>query len=276
MAQNLKRIVWLASYPKSGNTWLRAFLANLLSESDKPVHINDIHLYCSGDMDAKYYPKKAVDTLDPYHAIHYREKGLTNIVKGNDTFSFVKTHCPWRSYRGQHYFPDQFNAGAIYITRNPLDIIPSMINHFGDTPEEAITRFFSDKQALGNLDNHTWSYMLGSWMSHVHSWIGDRKPFPLMVLRYEDLLSNPEQAFAKVVQFTNIGASDKQVKKAVEFSSFPVLQTMEKEAGFIEQAESDKFFNYGQAKAGRNLLSDKQRMTIVERSKGLMKSLGYL
>src|SRR5690348_3224785 len=141
-------IVWLASYPKSGNTWLRAFLANLVANRIDAVPLNELSRYCDDEANPDLFGalagKPSADLgIDEIAAL--RPQVHAAIAARAQGTRFVKTHNMSGSYDGHALHNWQVSAGAIYVVRNPLDVAVSMTHHFGIGIDEAIER-------LGNPD----------------------------------------------------------------------------------------------------------------------------
>ncbi|WP_371226912.1 sulfotransferase domain-containing protein [Roseovarius sp. 2305UL8-3] len=270
-------IVWLASYPKSGNTWTRAFLANYLVNPDKPIPINQINRFGMGDSIAKTYHMVAGRQIDLNNielVLSLREKVLRGIVANNADVNFTKTHNIKKVARGVELIPDRFTRSAIYILRNPLDMVLSYARHYGTSVEEAVKR-------IGNKDNGnaattaTTAEFLGNWSDHVDSWTASA-PYPVLVLRYEDLLEDPEVHFAKIVEHIGMPLDDKRLKKAVKFSSFKELSKQEKKDGFVEKSEQAKsFFTKGTSGQWKDELNNDLVRRIRRDHRVVMKRYGY-
>ncbi len=270
-------IVWLASYPKSGNTWTRAFLANYLVNPDAPIPINQINRFGMGDSIAKTYHMVAgwqIDLNNIELVLSLREKVLRGIVANNADVNFTKTHNIKKVARGVELIPDRFTRSAIYILRNPLDMVLSYARHYGITVEDAVKR-------IGNADNGnaptatTTGEFLGNWSGHVDSWTAPA-PYPVLVLRYEDLLEDPEAHFAKIVEHIGMPLESKRLKKAIKFSSFKELSKQEKKDGFVEKSEQAKtFFTKGTSGQWKDELDNDLVRRIRRDHRIVMKRYGY-
>ncbi|MBZ8118814.1 sulfotransferase domain-containing protein [Roseovarius sp. LXJ103] len=273
-----KSIIWLASYPKSGNTWTRIFLANYLANSAKPLSINEAHRFCMGDTIASTYHKVAgcqIDTKDIGLTLRLRPKVLAGIVANNADVNFVKTHHMRRSAGNMALIPPEVTRSAIYIMRNPLDMVLSYARHYGITPAVAVAQIGNEDNANA-ADENSVAQFLGSWSGHVKSWTSP-SPYPVLVLRYEDLLEDPEAQFARVLTHIGIPVEKERLKKAVEFASFKELSRQEESAGFIERPkQTEKFFAKGAAGQWKDDL-DKPLIDEIKRThRKVMKKHGYL
>lgn len=273
-----KSIVWLASYPKSGNTWTRIFLANYFTGGDAPLSINDADRFGFGDSAVAVYRKVAGDTFDPHdkrRMLALRGRALGAIAGNGATLNFVKTHnadCP---VFGVHLIPDALTRAAVCILRNPLDVAVSFARHFGVSHQAAVA-------ALGRSDNVTLStdkqvtQYLASWSDHVASWAAERR-FPVLVVRYEDLLANPEARFAAILRHTGVPVDDARLKRAVRFSSFEEVSKQEQQEGFKETSElSERFFLSGKAGGWKTALAPELAAQIRKDHRKMMKTFGYL
>ena len=247
-----KSIIWLASYPKSGNTWTRVFLANYIFNRQEPMPINEVHRLGIGDSVEKAYRMAAraagrsqFDISDYRQSLGLRGAVLGAIVNNDADVNFVKTH----NFRGKAFnvdlIPPALTRSAVYILRNPLDMVPSYARHFNLTPEAAAA-------AIGRADNTTagasgtTAQFLGTWSDHVQSWARCRD-FSVLVLRYEDMQADPQAAFTKVLRHIGIPADPERVARAVRFSSFDELKRQEDASGFVERVSDERFFHSGRS-----------------------------
>ncbi len=273
-----KSIIWLASYPKSGNTWMRIFLANYLMNTNEPMPINQVHRFGMGDTIAKTYQMVAgrpIDTNDPAQILPLRDKVLRGIVGNNADINFVKTHNIRRVAFGVNMIPDQYTRSSIYILRNPLDMVLSYARHHGLTIEAAV-------HAIGHSDNATSgdansvATFLGSWSEHVNSWTA-RAPYPQLTIRYEDMLADPVTHFTAVLEQIGVPVDETRLKRAIKHASFKEAKRQEKKHGFIEKSDSaDSFFTSGKAGSWKTDLAPDLAEQITKDHRATMKRYGYL
>ncbi|WP_300549075.1 sulfotransferase domain-containing protein [Roseovarius sp.] len=273
-----KSIVWLASYPKSGNTWTRVFLANYLMNASEPLSINQVHNFGMGDSIARTYDMVAgrkIDVNDIPLTISLRDKVLRAIVANNADVNFVKTHNARVSPEGVEFIPDKYTRSAIYIMRNPLDMVLSYARHYGIDNAEAVKRITHPDNANAPVDGTVVQY-LGTWAGHVKSWT-TFAPWPRLVLRYEDLLDDPHTHFSKVLDLIGVPVDAERLDRAIRFSSFDELSKQEDTQGFIERPkESTKFFGKGQKDQWKTDLEPELADTIRAAFGDTMKRYGYL
>jgi hypothetical protein len=275
---NLKSIVWLASYPKSGNTWMRVFLANYILNRTAPMPINQVHRLGMGDSIEKAYRMVAggpFDIADYRRSLALRGKVLKGIVGNGADINFVKTHNGRTRAFGVELIPPHLSRSAIYILRDPRDMVLSYARQYGMTPEAAAA-------AIGRSDNSTAgssgtvTQFLGSWSGHVRSWA--RCPhFPVLALRYEDMKADPEAAFARVLGHVGIPVDAARLARAVAFSSFDELRGQEDAEGFVERSpNTERFFHSGRSGGWRGELAPELAGRIRADHEAVMREFGYL
>ena len=276
-------IVWIASYPKSGNTWTRAFLHNLIrlrnGESGEQ-DINEMARFSTWDVDKKRYAHFL--GFEPDNFKHRREIAATRhavqqqIVDATDGLVFIKTHNCLVMDRGHSTINPAVTAGVVYIVRNPLDIAISNAHHAGASLDAAIAQMAATDLESDGTEEAVYE-VLGSWSQHVWSWT--RNPHrALHVMRYEDMLADPHQAFAAVARHLHLTCSRRQLARAIERSLFVRLQAQEREKGFRERSPSadQNFFREGRAGQWRERLTSAQIERIVRDHGEQMQRFGYL
>ncbi len=271
-------LIWLASYPKSGNTWMRAFLHNLLRNPPRPMPVNAIDSFTLGDSTANWYyeftDKTATElTLEDLAAL--RPKVHRAMMGAHPDSVFVKTHSYMGESCGVPLITMECTAGAIYIVRNPLDVVLSFADHFGVSVDEAIEAMAQE----GGLSRPTETSVLefmNSWSTHVKSWTQAPNP-QLHVVRYEDMLDKPIKTFTKVARFLGLRPPRERITKAIRFSSFRELRKQEDHSGFKERSEHAKrFFRAGSKGQWRTALRPEQVRRIVESHREQMQRFGYV
>jgi len=271
-------IVWLASYPKSGNTWLRAFLANLIANRSEPVPLAELPQYAVDEADPELFSALAgrpSSELDLAEIARLRPLVHAEIARRSQGTRFVKTHNLSGSFDGHPLHDFSVSAGAIYVVRNPLDVAVSMTHHFGLGLDEAIDRLGDENVATAN-DALFVSQILGSWSTHVKGW-ADMANASVLVLRYEDLLEKPAKQFAKVARMVGLGNDRARVERAVRHAAFQSLATMERKHGFVEAARSGtRFFRKGRVNEWREALTREQVGRVVNAHREQMKRFGYV
>ncbi len=277
-------IIWLASYPKSGNTWVRLFLEALLFHKNEDLNINKTNIRqfpLRKDFDDL---KVDVDNLKQFasNCIICQEKiNLDNKVK------IFKTHNAfWKS--GGNYFTNEENTqGVIYIVRDPRNIITSLKNHFNVKDyDEAHKLIINEKMIIGsNVKKREFDLptVISSWSNHYNSWKKMKKNY--LLIKYEELLKNPLIEFTKICDYLkknyNLSFDKNQIDKAIEKCNFKNLTDQENKNGFEEAADDEngskkKFFYLGPKNNWKSLLNQNQIDQLELAFKKEMSELGYL
>lgn len=278
----MAKIYWLASYPKSGNTWMRAFLTNYLRDSDTPADIN--HMDGGPIASARVWFDEWVgieaSALTDLVIERLRPGVYRCLARENQETLYMKVHDAWlRTDCGESLFPADVTAGVVYILRNPLDVVGSFANHFGVTLEKAVGAMLDENhslaRSLGGMSDQLSQY-LGSWNHHVRSWV-DESGLPIQVVRYEDLRQSPETAFGEVINYLGVPLDQNRLRKAIAFSDFNELRRQENENGFRERLTQtpQPFFRKGQVGAWQSELSPDLVERITTDCGELMGRFGY-
>ena len=268
-------IIWIASYPKSGNTWVRLFLTTyfLLSKRDitipqfaKPEDLMDLNI------DFKNFGEIIKNWIP-----------LQQKINLNSKINFLKTHnalCKINNFK----FTDKDNTlGAIYLVRDPRDIILSYANHLGQTHDQILEgmllssnceSFFFQKKKFKKT-------LLGSWSDNINSWksFKERK---FVFIRYEDLINDPLKYFRKILNYlindcgVEIEFNEKILQESIDKNSFEKLRKNESLNGFKEASKHGVFFRKGIAGDWKKNLDKKIIKQIEGKFYKEMKEFGYL
>jgi len=272
-------ITWLASYPKSGNTWMRAFLTAWQAGA---VDINGLHAGSVMNSRHLFDEEMGLASSDLSLAELFRLRGGFHIRMAASMRApcFVKTHDAFRLPGGEAcLFPAGASAGCVYIVRNPLDVAVSFAHHEARSIDWTIERM-ADPDARLNW----WSSgispslpeALSTWSGHVTSWL-DQTLVPVHPVSYEAMSRNPRAAFAGVLRFAGLEVDEGVLDAAIAASRFEVLRDQEAAAGFGEKTQtSESFFRQGRAGGWRDALTRDQIARIVEDHGPVMARLGYL
>jgi hypothetical protein len=274
-------ILWLASYPKSGNTWTRAFVHNLfglIEGRDEEHDINKINEFTTWDIRAEAYTKHIGVEPSPENKnliAAARPKVQADIAAATEGLAIVKTHHALVEDRGYPTINFNVTSGAVYIVRNPLDVAVSFASHMSAEIDQAIEHMAVKGYETPVAGKAVYE-VYGSWSEHVQSWT--RRPHrAIHILRYEDMLAEPEVTFSKLTRFLTLSPSMDQLRTAIERSSFKRLQEQEARNGFREKPEkAEKFFREGRAGQWRDVLSRRQVRKIVQAHHRQMARYGYL
>jgi len=273
-----KQIVWLASYPKSGNTWVRCFLdAYFMGEVD----INEL-LSTVSDNNAKWFQvgdgSKAQDLPIELQQLT-RPMALLRLVKqsGEDrpVPLFVKTHSPNMLVNGIEMLPELLTKSTIFIVRDPRDVLPSFSRHMGVDLDTGL-EWMQEKYRMLNKTDTTMCDFLGDWGAHTKSYL-NADAHKVLFVRYEDMLSDPVSIFTKILEHSGVEVDPDRVKAAVKLVELSKLQKQEKDSGFVEASpKSDNgFFGKG-GSSNRESLTPRHLHLIEKKYGSILKRLGYI
>lgn len=279
------KIVWLASYPKSGNTWFRAFLTALMYNEEQ-LDIN--HLKTNGIFSSRAIFEEFTD-IDSTLCYNSEIKNTLpevyqnyNLITDKEHL-FIKVHDAY-GYNGlgMPLIPTTPTKCAIYFIRNPLDIVGSLAHHNGDTIENTIDFLINDQAKMAeqhnNLNlNNQFPQLLGSWSTHVKSWENSSIPFPVLFMRYEDMLNNTFEVFKNAIDFIGLNKSEEEIQIAINKTSFNILKEKENKGIFKEKnPKAANFFRNGIAGNGVNELSKEQQRLVIKHHYLLMFKYKFL
>ena len=277
-----KNTIWLASYPKSGNTWFRVFLSNLLQEKHEPVHINELKETSiaserRGFDEVTGLPSEDLthEEMDQLRPEVYRYQAMKEdemlFRKVHDAFTYLPSGAP--------LFPPEVSKGVIYFIRNPLDVAVSFAHHNASTPDKMIKVLNNPDFSFCGKTHRLYNQLrqkLGTWSQHVKSWM-DQKLIPVHVMRYEDMRRDPFTAFQSAVHFLELDKSDEEIRQALEFSALDVLQQQENQAGFREKMiRAQSFFRKGSLGEGYHVFSRQEKDKIIQEHMEVLQRFDYL
>jgi hypothetical protein len=278
----MEKIVWLASYPKSGNTWFRVFISNLLSGSQQPIDINLLNNspIASSRLTFDEATGLASSDLTKEEIENLRPGVYRQLASEAQELIFQKIHDAWYiTASGEPLVPAAVSKAVIYFIRNPLDIAVSFAHHSGTTIEKIIRHMADPAYAFCSRDDRLHNQLeqkLFTWSEHVTSWT-KQSNLPVKVLRYEDMKRDPFGTFSGALEFIGIKRSKNDIEKAIRFSDFSELKKQEEEKGFREKPpKADSFFRKGETGAWRDVLTDEQVQAIVSCHQKVMQEYGYL
>ncbi|WP_271438354.1 sulfotransferase domain-containing protein [Pontixanthobacter luteolus] len=275
-----RTIIWLASYLKSGNTWLRSLLTAYLAGPDQ----FDLNALIGGQ---EAFLREAIDdhtgitsaNCSPDELIPYQADFFRSLAAEAAAPCFIKTHSAYRkSASGVSLFPAEASAGVVHIVRDPVDVVPSYAHHEGRDFDHIIQRM-ADPDAAMDLWPGRSSMMVpqivSSWSENVSSW-AEQREIPLMLLRYEDLQADACAAFSKVLRFCGIEVDPARVAAAVDRCRLDRLQKDEAGTGFTEKPSPlREFFRSGRVGDGQRKLSRDQIAKVTRDHAAMMKQLHY-
>ena len=284
-------ICWLASYPKSGNTYLRALLASYFFTQDGNFDFEILK-------NIKYFPHANlfksynINIDDENEVIKNYIQVQENINKKyKKTVLFVKTHSSLEAINSYQFTNLENSIGVIYVVRDPRNIVTSYSNHYKCSLEKSSEDMLSRINLKGmehydSFVNKVFTHV-GSWSNNYNSWKEFKKHKKYLLIKYEDLVSNPNKIFLDVLNFlseiTNSKIKIDKVKlnNVINSTKFDKLKNLEEKHGFIE-ALKDKngkkltFFKYGSKNNWKETLSEEIRKKLEYSFQVELEELGYL
>ncbi len=278
----MSKIAWLASYPKSGNTWFRVFLTNFSRNTVTPASINALNTSAISSSRSVFDSALSIESADlsAEEMDRLRPPVYREIAHRASETLFVKIHDAYHSAApSESLIPSDASLGVVYLVRNPLDVSISLADHMGWSLDRTIDSMNSDDTALASNPSRLASHLrqrLLSWSNHVMSWI-DQSQIPVHVVRYEDLHEYPCETFMKAVKFLGLAEDADRVSRAVSLSAFNVLRQQEEQEGFRERSpKAQLFFRSGVRDRWRTVLTGEQIHRVVRDHGAMMRRLGYL
>ena len=283
-------IIWLASYPKSGNTWVRAFISSLLFDSNKENSLENLKKIRGYPLTSDFH--NLLDSFDNFKNIAENWKTSQDFINLEKETKIIKTHhafCQIDNYTFTNYIN---SLGAIYIVRDPRNIITSFINHYSSVNNynDALKFILDKNRFLGKFGKKEdfkniieFPTFISNWGGHYNSWKYFKKNY--LLVKYEELINEPEKVFLKIAKYLSelldIKIDKERVDNAILKSSFTNLRKNEEKFGFHESTQKTitqkrRFFNLGPENNWQKLLPKEIQNEIEKNFKEEMIELGYL
>lgn len=273
-------IYWLASYPKSGNTWLRLLLQSYLAGGEA-VDINAIALGSRRDHDRAQFDEDvgiASADLTEAEILEWRPTALRAWVRRQNLPLYLKTHELRSPLAGDSsLLPADVTSGAVYLVRDPRDVALSLARHMGVGVDAAIAAMGTPDQRMERsrhrLRPHLFDHW-GSWSQNVEDWCAPQ-PFPAHIVRYEALRADPERVFAGILAALALPHAPEAARAAVAATRLETLRDQEAAKGFTEWPDGRGFFGEGRTQGWRDRLTPRQIARIEADHGPVMRRLGY-
>ena len=285
-------IIWLASYPKSGNTWLRFFIISLLLKDNNEVGLK--HLEGIKQFPTNYHYKNfniSKSNLGNLNEISKHWIDAQKVINSDNKIRFFKTHNALIKLDNNLFTNEENTLGTIHIVRDPRNVLTSVNNHFHHNSLEESKEFIFDKRKgifnkskIEQNNIFTLPQVIGSWQTHYNSWKLIKKNY--LLVKYEDLIEKPQLEFKRIASYleplVKLKFTDEDVARAIELSSFDRLKKIEEKEGFVESAKNietgkkETFFNLGPNNDWKKNLDKNITKEINEKFAIEMGELGYL
>ncbi len=276
--EELNKIIWIASYPKSGNTWMRFLLGNLWygPEDDGPLPTKELAVQMPGDTNGEWFKRatgKEASDLDTAEQHRLRPK-LHEFFCQQERSMFIKTHSAFLHEHGTWHIAPDMTEAVIVVVRDPRDVVVSMMNHFGLDADAAIDLLNEKQNSLPAVDRTIWT-RTSDWSVNVCSWATlQHKTF---YCRYEDLHASTARCLRLICKHLNVPVDEAKIAKAVKYSSFERLQAEEDAGNFVEaSAKAERFFHRGEMGRWMEVLNPAQVGRIEDAHGDVMEKFGYI
>ena len=279
-------IIWLASYPKSGNTWMRSIISALLYSVDGEFNFNLLRKI--DQFPEKKYLKYFIKDFSDFNGIKKNWIVAQDRINLDGKIKLLKTHQGKYTIEGDSFTNNDNTLATIYIVRDPRNLVQSISNHYAKSLEDSC-EFLIEPKIIGNGKNYENKQgglftLLGRWNEHYRSWTTNKNN--LLIIKYEDLIKNPRAQLEKTIDFLKkyltFETDKNKINKILETTSFNNLKKLEKEGQFNENTQNKKdggkvnFFHLGPKNLWHKNLNEKIVSKIEKNFFIEMKELGYL
>ena len=275
-------IIWIASYPKSGNTLIRAILTSLIFSEDGIVDFKNLHRI--SNFSNGFFFKKFISSYENIlETSKYWIKAQEELNK-NKKLKFFKTHNALCTINGNAFTNEINTAGCIYVVRDPRDVVVSASKYYDLSHDKTKNNMFNEKMDLMNdMKGSPFNTFLGSWPNHYNSWTKNCKN--VLLIKYENLIENKENEIRRIISFLNkfvkISFDEKKIINCIESSSFQNMKIMDQNGLFPENSKDFKgnkipFFTSGKKGNWRGVLEEKIVSQIEKRFQKEMLELSYI
>ena len=283
-------IIWIASYPKSGNTWLRAMISTYYFSKDGKFDQNLLKKIDQFPTN-KYLKDYSFDKNIPGQTCKYWIKAQEKINLDKKV-KFFKTHNVFGKLNNSDFTNNQNSIGCIYVVRDPRNVITSLKNHYQLNDEQAFSWMTNEKNYIYNIlkfDELGYSdfQFISSWSTNYKSW-NVQKKIPVKFIKYEDLLNSTYAVFLDIINFISKITNNSQsinkdkIKKTLRSTTFDSLKKSEQEHGFSEAVRDREdrnktvpFFNLGPKNDWKKILDEEFKKKIQKVFEKDLKDLNY-
>ena len=275
-------IIWLSSYPKSGNTFVRSLLASYFYTKDGSFNFNLLEKI-------RQFPDEVLFQnlgikIEDKHELAKQFIKIQNVINNKDRekLRLLKTHSVLKNEHGYLLTDSNISLGVIYIVRDPRSVIKSYANHMQISDEEAFEALKSYRYLTGGRGET----LMGDWSSNYQTWKEFKLNDKYLLIKYEDLVNNTKSTFIKILEFihkltkSKFVLDDDKFLKSIDSTKFENLKNLELKNGFSEAVSRNgnkiTFFKYGKKNDGKNSLSPSLNKKVENFFNKEMIELGYL
>jgi hypothetical protein len=279
-------IIWLASYPKSGNTWVRSIISSLLYSEDGNFNFTLIEKI--DQFPEKKYFKDLIKDFNDFQEIFRNWIIAQDKINLDGKIKIFKTHQGKYTISNNNFTNSDNTLATIYIVRDPRSLIKSISNHYTLSMDEAFDflinpRLMGDGKSFEEKKDGIYN-VLGRWDDHYRSWADNKKNF--LLIKYEDLIKDAEKELKRIIKFLqnylNFHVDNNKIRNILKSTSFENLKKMESKGDFKEYAESRKngekinFFHLGPQNIWKENLKHEIALKIEKNFYKTMKELEYI
>lgn len=284
-------IFWIASYPKSGNTWLRALISTYYYSKDgifEDILLKQIDQFPTRKYfkDFKFDKKKAADTCRLWLPVQQK-------INTKNKLKFFKTHNVFGKVNNYDFTNSQNSAGCLYVVRDPRNVFTSLKNHYQLNDQQALEWMANEKNFIYNIQNFEEDgfsdfQFISSWSTNYESWKVQKK-VPIKIIKYEDLSNKTYEVFLEIIEFINKTTNNNEkidkmkLKNTLKSTTFDTLKKKEIQKGFSEAVTSNKgekkkisFFHLGPKNDWRKMLNEELKLKLNKTFEKDLKELSYL
>ena len=277
-------IVWLASYPKSGNTLLRSILSAYFYSDEGDFKFD--HLYKISQFPVVHQFMSIGVNVNDEGEVFKNFINAQNSINENKKAKFLKTHSSLARMNGCNFTDLRNTLGAIYIVRDPRNVVTSFANHYNLNLDQATDALLDEKRFMIKTDKNCSSF-LGSWSFNYNSWKEFKNKNKYLLVKYEDLVNKKKTTLLKILKFLDeLGMQLKidmiKLNRAIKSTEFEKMKSLEKKEtfheAFVDEKTGDRrvFFNLGPKNDWKRILDNKNREKIEKYFQKEMYELGYL
>ena len=277
-------IIWLASYPKSGNTLLRSILSSYFYSEEGDFNFEN--LYKISQFPAIDHFLRLGVNIEDEAEVYKNFINAQNLINENRKAKFFKTHSRLCQMYGTNFTDLKNTLGVIYIVRDPRNVVTSFAHHYNLNIDKATEALFDEKRFMIKTEKNC-SVSLGSWDSNYKSWKELEKKNKYLLVKYEDLIGKKKSTMLKIFKFLDkiglkLSIDMVKLNKAIKSTDFDKMKNLERKETFHEAVVDEKtgkrktFFNLGPGNDWRRLLDDKIKIKLEKAFEKEMIELEYL
>ena len=281
----MSKIIWISSYPKSGNTWMRFLISNYYFNKDNKFNFqiadNNILMFPQISIMKKIVDKQSI-IQNPFNISKYWLELQKKIHIEGGNVAFFKNHNALVSIDENEFTNTDLSLAAVYIVRDPRDVVISYAYYRNMSFDKIISNLCDDKLFYNINSNHGFPYVeiLGSWSYHYKSWKNGLPNMPRIIIKYEDLLKDCFGQLNNTIDFLSKILKHKKDKNKIQFSvdnsEFNLLRHGEKKFGMQTNEGKNSFFRSGKKGQWKELLNTSQIKKIESACRQGMLELNYL